>query len=178
MRFLIPLIIFFGLVGFLYAGLSLDPRKLDSTLIDLPAPSFELTTVLDVNKKLSQKDLLGQVSLLNVWASWCVSCRQEHPLFMQLAKQGGINIYGLNWKDTRADASNWLRQHGNPYKLSAFDPDGRTGIDYGVTGTPETFVIDKMGKVRHKHTGPVGVDDFRDVLWPLIKKLEAEQVKP
>lgn len=174
MRFLIPLFLFMGLSLFLYKGLSLDPRKLDSTLINLPAPSFELETVLAAEKKISKQDLIGQVTILNVWASWCVSCRQEHPLFMQLAKQAELNIYGLNWKDTRADATGWLQEHGNPYKVSAFDPNGRTGIDYGVTGTPETFIIDKKGIVRHKHTGPVGVDDFRNTLWPLIKALEAE----
>ncbi|MDM8547823.1 DsbE family thiol:disulfide interchange protein [Candidatus Venteria ishoeyi] len=175
-KFLWPLIIFAVLVGFLYAGLSLNPREMKSTRLDKPAPFFKLLDVQKPESFFSSEQLRGKVSILNVWASWCVSCRQEHPLLMQLSKQKRINLYGLNWKDTLPAAQKWLAQHGNPYLASAFDTDGRVGIDYGVTGTPETFILDKKGIVRYKHVGPIGVKDFTDIFWPMIQELEAEQV--
>lgn len=173
-RYLLPLGVFAVLVGFLYVGLSLDPRKLDSTLIDKPAPAFVLPNLNESGKTITNRDMLGKVWILNVWASWCVSCRQEHPLLMQLDKQPTINLYGLNYKDKESDALNWLHRHGDPYRASAFDADGRTGIDYGVTGTPETFVIDKKGVVRYKYVGPITGEVFQQEMWPLLQKLEAE----
>lgn len=173
-RYLIPLGIFLILVVFLYIGLGLNPRQLDSTLINQHAPEFKLPTVSTVTETVSSEDFKGKVSLLNVWASWCVSCRQEHPLLMQLAKQNTVSLYGLNWKDELPAAQAWLQRNGNPYLASAFDSTGRTGIDYGVTGTPETFIIDKQGVVRHKHIGPISVQQFNEELWPMIQKLQKE----
>ena len=174
LRYALPLGIFAVLVGFLYVGLSLDPRKLDSTFIDKPAPDFVLPNLNQPGKTITNRDMLGQVWILNVWASWCVSCRQEHPLLMQLAKQPNIHLYGLNYKDANEDAMGWLQRHGDPYRASAFDAKGRTGIDYGVTGTPETFIIDKRGVVRYKYVGPLTAEAFKQELWPLMQSLEAE----
>jgi cytochrome c biogenesis protein CcmG/thiol:disulfide interchange protein DsbE len=174
-RYLAPLGIFGVLVVFLYIGLSLNPRDIGSTLIGRQAPLFELPSLKDPQQTISSKDLQGKVWILNVWASWCVSCRQEHPLLMQLSKQASINLYGLNYKDERVDAENWLKRHGNPYIDSAVDKKGRTGIDYGVTGTPETFIIDKQGMIRFKYVGPITLDVFKNQMWPLIDKLSNEQ---
>jgi cytochrome c biogenesis protein CcmG, thiol:disulfide interchange protein DsbE len=177
-RYLTPLFIFALLVVFLYKGLSLNPRQLQSTLIDKPAPNFSLPSLKDPARLLNSQDLLGEVWLLNVWASWCVSCRQEHPLLMQLSKQSAIKIYGLNYKDKREDAQAWLARHGDPYLDSAMDSRGRTGIDYGVTGTPETFLIDKHGIVRYKYVGPLATEVFTREIWPLLQKLLAEPYSP
>ena len=125
-RFLIPAVIFFGLVGLLYKGLSLNPREIPSPLIDKPAPEFALPTLHEPGDTLSRKDLLGKVSLVNVWASWCVACRQEHPLLVEVSKYIDLNMIGLNYKDQRPDALKWLRELGNPYKVSMFDEDGRS----------------------------------------------------
>lgn len=170
-RFLLPLGVFFALLIFLGIGLRLNPREIPSPFIGKPAPSFQLTQLHDPDKTISEKDMRGQVWLLNVWASWCVSCRQEHPVLMDLAKMGAVPIIGLNYKDSRVDGEGWLRQFGNPYRLSAFDSNGRIGIDYGVYGVPETFVIDKAGIIRLKHTGPVTPEVIRDKFLPLIKEL-------
>jgi cytochrome c biogenesis protein CcmG, thiol:disulfide interchange protein DsbE len=170
-RFLLPLGIFITLVLFLGIGLRLNPREIPSPFIDKPAPSFKLTQLHDAGKTIAPQDMAGQVWLLNVWASWCVSCRQEHPVLMDLARQGVVPIVGLNYKDTREAGSGWLRQYGNPYQISAFDSDGRVGIDYGVYGVPETFVIDKHGVIRMKHIGPVTPEVIVEKLLPLIKEL-------
>jgi cytochrome c biogenesis protein CcmG, thiol:disulfide interchange protein DsbE len=170
-RFLLPLGIFFTLLIFLGVGLRLNPREIPSPFIGKPAPAFQLTQLHAPEKTISEKDMRGQVWLLNVWASWCVSCRQEHPVLMDLAKMGTVPIIGLNYKDGRAEGTGWLRQFGNPYQLSAFDSSGKVGIDYGVYGVPETFVIDKTGVIRLKHTGPVTPEVIRDKLLPLIKEL-------
>lgn len=183
MKHLLPLGIFLGLAVFLGIGLTLDPRKLPSTLIDKPAPEFRLTQLLDESKTLSPSDLKGKVYLLNVWASWCVACRQEHPLLMELAKSGVVPIYGLNYKDVpqegdppgqemRHNAKLFLSVLGNPYIASAYDQDGRVAIDYGVYGAPETFVIDKEGIIRHKHVGPLTGEALINEILPLVKKLE------
>lgn len=169
--YLAPLAIFLVLVGFLAVGLRLDPRNIGSTLIDQPAPPFSLATVKKPDQTLTQEVFKGQVSLVNVWASWCVSCRQEHPLLMEIAKRDMVALYGVNWKDTADAALQWLNQHGDPYLASAFDPTGRAGIDYGVTGTPETFLIDQQGIVRYKHTGPITLEVFQKTLWPAIQSL-------
>src|SRR5450631_4941275 len=142
-RWSIPLAIFVILMAFLYVGLNRDPREVPSPLLDKPAPAFALAQLNDPAKKLGPADLKGKVWLLNVWASWCVSCRVEHPLLVEMSRRHVVPIVGLNYKDKRDDGVQWLAKFGNPYSLSAFDVDGRVGIDYGVYGVPETFVIDK-----------------------------------
>lgn len=174
MRFLIPLGVFAVMVLFLGIGLTLNPREVPSPLIGKPAPAFQLSRVADAGQTLSPEDFKGQVALVNVWASWCVSCRQEHPVLLQLARQNVVPIYGLNYKDQREAAQGWLNQHGNPYIASAFDADGRVGINWGVYGVPETFVIDKAGLIRHKHTGPVTPESLEQELLPLIRQLQGE----
>lgn len=174
MRFLIPLGVFAVMVLFLGIGLTLNPREVPSPLIGKPAPAFQLSRVADAGQTLSPEDFKGQVALVNVWASWCVSCRQEHPVLLQLARQNVVPIYGLNYKDQREAAQGWLNQHGNPYIASAFDADGRVGINWGVYGVPETFVIDKAGLIRHKHTGPVTPESLDQELLPLIRQLQGE----
>ena len=172
-RYLAPLLIFLGMAIFLFRGLSIDPKKVPSPLIDKPVPEFSIRTLEDSQKLITSKDLDGQVSLVNIWATWCVSCRAEHEILNYAAKQG-IKIYGINYKDELEDARRWLEARGNPYVKSAHDLDGRIGIDWGVYGVPETFVIDKKGMIRYKHTGPVYLDDLNNKLIPLIKQLEAE----
>lgn len=171
-RFLIPLGVFVVLLGFLFVGLRLDPREVPSPLINKPAPAFELPRLHEPDTKLSQKDLLGKVWLLNVWASWCVSCRQEHPLLVEFSRRNVVPIYGLNYKDTPNDALAWLKQFGNPYTSSIQDRDGRVGIDFGVYGVPETFVIDKKGVIRYKQIGPITTEALNTKILPLLKELE------
>ena len=174
-RFLIPLGIFGALVALLYAGLYLNPREVPSPLIDKPAPAFSLPQLHDTGKTLSRQDLLGKVYLLNVWASWCVSCRDEQPVLMQLAQTKQVEMYGLNYKDQRADALRWLEIFGNPYVASVSDMDGRVGIDWGVYGVPETFVIDRGGMIRYKHIGPVTQADLDTILLPKVRELQGSQ---
>jgi cytochrome c biogenesis protein CcmG/thiol:disulfide interchange protein DsbE len=174
MRYLTPLIIFIALVVFLGIGLTLDPREVPSPFIGKPAPAFELPQLAAPAQTFGDKNLKGQVSLFNVWASWCVSCRQEHPLLLELAQQNIVPIYGLNYKDERAAGLEWLQNLGNPYAASAFDADGKVGVNWGVYGVPETFVIDKQGIIRHKHTGPITEESWRKTLLPLILKLQQE----
>ena len=173
-RGLLPLAIFLVLVGFLAIGLKLNPREVPSPLVGKPAPAFTLPQLAQPGQSLSQQDLKGQVWLLNVWASWCVACRAEHPLLVELAKQGIVPIYGLNYKDKRDDALIWLKRLGDPYVVSLSDTEGLVGIDYGVYGVPETFVIDKRGVIRHKQIGPVTEDALRDTILPLVEKLRKE----
>jgi cytochrome c biogenesis protein CcmG/thiol:disulfide interchange protein DsbE len=172
MRFLIPLAVFVVMVVFLAIGLTLDPREVPSPFIGKPAPAFNLPQVADAQKTLSPADFKGQVALVNVWASWCVSCREEHPLLLDLSKRNLVPIYGLNYKDRREDALAWLRRYGDPYAASAFDADGRAGIDWGVYGVPETFVIDRGGVVRYKQTGPITPEILENTLLPLIRQLQ------
>jgi cytochrome c biogenesis protein CcmG/thiol:disulfide interchange protein DsbE len=174
-RYIIPLALFAVLVAFLAVGLSLNPRLVPSPLIGKPAPEFTLPELADPAKTLSRQDLLGKVSLVNVWASWCVSCRVEHPLLMEIAKTGKVQVYGLNYKDERPDAMRWLATYGDPYLANAFDQNGRVGIDWGVYGTPETFVVDRRGTIRYKVIGPITEDVWQKELLPLVRKLEAER---
>lgn len=174
MKYLLPLFLFIALAVFLAIGLKLNPREIPSPLIDKPAPAFNLPILGTPDKTLSQADLKGKVWLLNVWASWCVSCREEHPLLVELAKQNRVMLLGLNYKDEAQAAGAWLVKQGNPYNVSVMDADGRVGIDYGVYGVPETFVIDKRGVVRYKHTGPIQPGDLERVFLPMIQQLEAE----
>jgi len=170
-RFLIPLAIFVLLVVVLGIGLTLDPREVPSPLINKPAPAFNLAQLDDPAKTISQKDMLGKVWMLNVWASWCVSCREEHPTVIALARSGVVPVIGLNYKDERADGLAWLARLGNPYQISAYDHDGRVGIDYGVYGVPETYIIDKAGVIRYKRIGAVTPEVVRDKILPLVKEL-------
>ncbi len=171
-RFLLPLVLFAGLMIFLWKGLDLNPREIPSTLIDKPAPAFDLSQLFDEHNRVTNESLAGKVWLLNVWASWCAACRQEHPVITELARE--IDIVGLNYKDTRIDAKQWLAEFGNPYLVSAFDQKGDAGIDYGVYGVPETFVIDHLGTIRYKHIGPVSREDAVDKLLPIVRLLEKE----
>lgn len=171
-RFLLPLVAFVILVAFLLVGLNLNPRKIPSPLIGKPAPIFQLQQLHDSEKTLTSKDNLGKVWLLNVWASWCASCRDEHPLLVQLANSGVVPIYGLNYKDKRDLALQWLNQFGDPYTLSIIDSDGRVGIEYGVYGVPETYVIDKTGIIQYKQIGPVTADILEKTILPLVRDLQ------
>ena len=174
-RFLIPLALFLVLVGFLARGLVLDPHEVPSPLVGKPAPGFELAQLADPQLKFSPAEMRGRVWLLNVWASWCVSCREEHPVLVALSKSGAVPLYGLNYKDQRQDGMRWLAQFGNPYTLSAFDRDGRVGIDYGVYGVPETYLIDKAGVIRYKQIGPVTKEALDKKILPKVRELEAEK---
>lgn len=170
-RFLLPLLIFVVLAAFLGIGLRLNPREVPSPLIDKPAPAFRVAQLHDAGKTISPEDMRGKVWLLNVWASWCVACRQEHPLLVELAKRNVVPIIGLNYKDDTDAAQQWLRELGNPYQVSAFDADGRIGIDYGVYGVPETFLIDRQGIIRYKHIGPVTAKAVEESILPKIREL-------
>ncbi|WP_374241236.1 DsbE family thiol:disulfide interchange protein [Zoogloea sp.] len=192
-RFLIPLAVFLVLVVFLAVGLKRDPREVPSPLVGKPAPEFRLDT-LTPGKQFSPADMRGQVWLLNVWASWCVSCRAEHPLLVAFSKQGGLPIVGLNYKELRGDgeidmkkvpageepalvrqrAGAWLARHGDPYALSVLDLDGRVGIDYGVYGVPETYLIDRKGIIRFKQIGPITPEALEQKILPLAKQLAGE----
>ena len=172
-RFLLPLALFLVLVGFLAIGLNLDPPEVPSPLVGKPAPAFTLSHLAEADKQFSSAEMKGKVWLLNVWASWCVSCREEHPVLVDYVRQGGtMPIVGLNYKDQRADGLRWLQQFGNPYLLSAFDADGRVGIDYGVYGVPESYVIDKAGVIRYKQIGPITPEVLAKKILPLVKELE------
>jgi cytochrome c biogenesis protein CcmG/thiol:disulfide interchange protein DsbE len=174
LRFLIPLGIFLGICGFLAVGLKLDPREVPSPLINKPAPAFALTRLDDPAKKVSRDDLLGKVWMLNVWASWCVACRIEHPHLLAFARAKRMPIYGLNYKDERQAGQRWLAQNGDPYDFSLFDNDGRVGIDFGVYGVPETFVIDKKGVIRFKQIGPLTPEVIEREVIPLLAQLNAQ----
>lgn len=165
---------FLALVALLGAGLSLNPREVPSPLIGKPAPAFELPQLHEPAKAFAPAQMRGRVWLLNVWASWCVSCRQEHPVLMDLACSGTLPIYGLNYKDERAAGLAWLQKFGDPYALSAFDAKGQVGIDYGVYGVPETYLIDKQGVIRYKQIGIVTPEILKTRILPLAKQLEAE----
>ena len=173
LRYLVPLAIFIVLAAFLYRGLSIDPKRVPSPLIGKPMPEFSLPRLQDPAATLSNTDLMGKVSILNVWATWCVSCRAEHEVLLLLAKTGKVDIYGLNYKDERDPAKQWLAKLGNPYVANAFDADGRVGIDWGVYGAPETFIMDRHGIIRHKHIGPLSVDAVNNEILPLIAKLQS-----
>lgn len=171
-KFLIPLALFGVLVGFLAIGLNRDPHEVPSPLINKAAPQFKVPQLLLADKTFAPADLKGKVWMLNVWASWCVACRVEHPLLVQLAQSQVVPLIGLDYKDKRADAMKFLGQHGDPYDLSAFDADGRVGIDYGVYGVPETFIIDKNGIIRHKQIGPITPEALEKTILPLLDKLK------
>ncbi len=182
---------FAALVALLAVGLNLNPREVPSPLVGKPAPAFTLAQLAEPDKTLSPKDMQGKVWLFNVWSSWCVSCRQEHPVLVEFSKKVDVPLIGLNYKEVRGDggfdmgkmsaedekklawerANSWLSQHGNPYKLTVMDLDGRVGIDYGVYGVPETYVIDKASIIRMKHTGPITPEILSKKIMPLLAEL-------
>jgi len=165
--------VFVALVLLLAVGLRLNPREVPSPLIGKPAPAFELPLLMDPDKKFSEKTMLGKVWILNVWASWCPPCLVEHPVVTQVSRSGMAPVVGLNYKDKREDALPWLKRNGDPFQLVAFDANGRIGIDYGVYGVPETYIIDRQGVIRYKHIGPITADVVKNDMEPLVRKLNA-----
>ncbi|CAM5421421.1 DsbE family thiol:disulfide interchange protein [Thauera mechernichensis] len=190
-KFLVPLLLFFALAAFLGFGLTLNPREVPSPLIGKPAPEFTLARLDQPEQRFALEEMRGEVWLLNVWASWCVACREEHPVLVRMAQQKLVPIVGLNYKEVRGDgalnvrgmaldtetdlaiqrARRWLTDHGDPYVLSVLNIDGRVGIDFGVYGVPETFLIDREGKIRYKHIGPITPEVLKQVLLPKIEEV-------
>ena len=190
-KFLVPLLLFFALAAFLGFGLTLNPREVPSPLIGKPAPEFTLARLDQPEQRFALEEMRGEVWLLNVWASWCVACREEHPVLVRMAQQKLVPIVGLNYKEVRGDgalnvrgmaldtetdlaiqrARRWLTDHGDPYEESVLDIDGRVGIDFGVYGVPETFLIDREGKIRYKHIGPITPEVLKQVLLPKIEEV-------
>jgi cytochrome c biogenesis protein CcmG/thiol:disulfide interchange protein DsbE len=168
MRYVIPAAIFAVLVGFFWVGLSKDPSVVPSPFIGKPAPEFHLQDLADLEATVSNADLVGQPSILNVWATWCVGCRQEHETLMQLAAMDIVPIYGLNYRDNRDQALQWLVRLGDPYMATGYDPDGAAGLDWGVYGAPETFLMDADGIVVYKHLGPLSLAVWRQEFMPRI----------
>jgi cytochrome c biogenesis protein CcmG/thiol:disulfide interchange protein DsbE len=171
-RYLVPLALFVVLAGFLAVGLNLNPREVPSPLVGKPAPAFSLPRLEAPDVRVAHSELQGRVWVLNVWASWCVPCLAEHPLVTELARDTRVPVVGLNYKDKPEDATRWLARHGNPYAMVLADRDGAVGIDYGVYGVPETFIVDKTGVIRHKHIGPITPQALRDEILPLVRKLD------
>lgn len=169
---LIPLAIFAVLLVFLAIGLTRDPKVIPSPLIGKPAPVFTAPVLNGQGAVFSSKELLGKVWLLNTWASWCVACRYEHPILVEFAKSKTIPMVGLDYKDQDADGIKWLSRYGNPYDVTVTDKDGRIGINFGVYGVPESFLIDKAGVIRYKQIGPFTEDVIKDTLIPLIRELQ------
>ena len=170
LKFLIPLVVFLGVSIFLFKGLSLNPREVPSPLIDKPAPSFSLPLLHESDNALSTDDMRGQVWLLNVFASWCGPCLEEHPIIVDFSERGVIPVLGLNYKDNPVNAKRWLERHGDSYSRVVVDIDGRSGLDYGVYGVPESFLIDGDGIIRYKKIGPLSQADIEADILPLIDK--------
>jgi len=173
-KFIIPLILFVVLIGFLLVGLNRDPHEVPSPLINKPAPAFNVPQLAKPTVSFSPEQMKGQVWILNVWASWCIACREEHPMLIELGKANVAPLIGLDYKDKRPDAIAMLAERGNPYLLSAFDADGRVGINYGVYGVPETYIIDKAGVIRFKQIGPITPEILEKLIYPAIAKLKSE----
>lgn len=173
-RYLVPLVLFLVIAVFLAVGLTKDPSRVPSPLIGKPVPEFELPRLEAGAGRIGPADMQGSVWLLNIWATWCAGCREEHHVLMEAASRDGVRILGLDYKDERAAALRWLEQHGDPYFASAFDPEGRVGIDLGVYGVPETYVIDADGIIRHKTIGPVSMNDLNQEILPLVRRLQRE----
>jgi cytochrome c biogenesis protein CcmG/thiol:disulfide interchange protein DsbE len=170
-RFVIPLILFAVLVVFLAIGLRRDPNRLPSALIGKSAPEFALPELREPSKIISPNQMRGKVWLLNVWGSWCVACREEHPFLIEIARSGAVPIYGLSWKDKREDALAVLAELGDPYVLNMSDFDGRVAIDYGITGAPETYLIDKNGVIRYKEPGQLTPEIMEKTILPMVREL-------
>lgn len=183
-RFIVPLAIFGIMVVLFWFALvqmnkgEYNPRDIPSPLVGKAVPSFDLSQVNNAEARLVSPSIFANhpVSLFNVWASWCVACRQEHGFLMELSRNGVIPLYGLNYKDERADARQWLSEWGDPYVASGWDIDGKVGIDWGVYGVPETFVVDSKGMIRYKHIGPVTPESWEKKIWPVIQQVRAEGV--
>ena len=167
-RFIVPVVAVLVLIPFLMIGLTKDPTQLPSPFIGKQAPTFDLPSVTVAEGRLADTDYAGQMVLVNIWATWCVGCRQEHDFLMRLAEQNIVPIYGINWRDNRNDAVRWLQEYGDPYVDSGFDADGRVGIDWGAYGAPETFLIGADGVVLYKHLGPLTPYTWETVFMPLI----------
>jgi cytochrome c biogenesis protein CcmG/thiol:disulfide interchange protein DsbE len=174
-RLLIPLLIFIIVVLFLWRGLHQDPRAIPSALIGKSFPDFSLPHLNHPEQQVTQQVFLGHVSLLNVWATWCTSCQAEHPVLMDIANSHTVMLYGLNYKDQQTNAQQWLQQYGNPYQAVAYDPEGELGLNLGVYGTPETFLIDKKGVIRYRFIGPLDTAAWQNDLLPKVKKLLAQK---
>jgi len=173
-RYLLPLVVLGVLLAFFWRGLSLNPGEVPSPLVGRSAPEFTLPSLHEPDQLVSNLDLAGQVTLFNVWGTWCPGCHEEHDELMYLAEEQGVRIVGLNLRDDRDGAIQWLRRVGNPFEISGFDQDGQVAIDWGVYGAPETFVLDHRGRIRHKHIGPISQADIEERLLPLIRSLEEE----
>lgn len=170
LRYILPLLIFICIAIILWRGLGLNPTQIPSPLIGKPAPSFTLPNLLN-NKLTSDKDFQGHVTLVNVWATWCFACAEEHAFLVELAKDPDVRLFGLNYKDDTEAAKKWLKQYGNPYRIVAADKTGNVSINWGVYGAPETFVVDKHGIIRLKYTGPLTPAAWEQTLKPLIDTL-------
>ncbi len=175
-KLFLPLALFGVLALFLFRGLSLDPKELPSALIDRPLPAFQLPELAG-SRQLARDDVVGEVSLFNVWATWCISCRVEHAYLQQLA-DAGVPIFGINYKDDDADAQRWLAELGNPYRLNIADREGSLGVDLGVYGAPETYLVDAEGVIRYRHVGVVDERAWTTVLEPLYRSLRPGEVSP
>lgn len=173
-RFILPFVIFMIVAAFLFIGLGLNPHEVPSPLVGKPAPAFSLPQLHEPEKQFSLQDMKGKVWLFNVWASWCTACEYEHPLFMELSRQNLVPLYGMDYKDKREDGMAWLQKHGNPYTLVVSDAEGRVGIEYGVYGVPETYLIDKQGVIQYKHIGVVTEKDLSEKILPMVKELQAK----
>ena len=176
-RFILPALFFLILTGFLFVGLYKDPSLVPSPLIGKPIPTFAASTLKDPQKQITSKDIQGDYALINVWATWCAACKQEHSALVYLANELNVPIYGLNYKDHRESAKQWLVQYGDPYVANIFDESGRIGIDFGVYGAPETFLIDKNGVIRHKLVGIMTAEIWRDRFVPLIEQMNLTAAK-
>lgn len=173
LKAILPLLVVLALLALLGYGLTQDPAEVPSPLIGKPVPDFDLPGLVETSAGLKTSDLKGQATLINVWASWCVACRDEHAVITELSRQ--VPVHGLNYKDTRIEAQRWLAHYGNPYSLIGFDKEGSVGIDWGVYGVPETFVVDAQGVIRHKHIGALTADDAEKTILPLIRALQSER---
>lgn len=173
LMYLLPLVVFVVLAGYFWVGLGRDPQSVPSVLVDQPVPAFSLSAIAGRERGFSSDDLLGQVSLVNVFGSWCVACLVEHPFLMQLKTEGIIPIFGINWRERTPEAGPaWLKRHGDPYTLVGDDPNSKAAIAFGVTGAPETFVVDTGGVIRYKHVGPVTPEIWNHTLWPIVRDLQ------
>lgn len=170
--FLVPLAVFLVLAGYFWVGLGLNPHDLPSVLINQPVPPFDLAPIKGRERGFRSEDLKGQVSLVNVFGSWCISCRVEHPFLARLKAEKAVPIYGIDWREKNPDdGPEWLSRFGDPYTLVGDDPKSRAAIAFGVTGAPESFIVDQNGVIRYKHVGPVTPDSWRDTLKPIVEEL-------
>lgn len=172
--YFLPLLVFLGISVYFAIGLGKDPREIPSALIDKPVPQFELPPLVEDLPGLASADFGGEVVMVNVFASWCIPCRIEHPLITRLAEEGILPVYGLNWKDEKADARAWLNELGNAYTRIGWDLSGRVGIDWGVYGVPESYIVGKQGRIRYKHVGPISREALNETILPIIRELQAE----